>query len=540
MGKYIAIILSLFLHSYSSATEQTPDIVNYNGVRYAISSFTIESCIIPPKTHPHHDEVIKFINESRKGILCSCSACWRGYIAHFEIKNSQFFLFGRILADWISFKNEPIYEEVPFGIAYDEKGKQILAYTPKEWRLGDEVSFLDVEKGNAKITKIKPSHDRESYLDAKQRYGVKYNPDLDNLDDWYELGFLADVITDYWHEENYGSLEILNKIISKKRVKTRGVVFGRKLWLPPTISTQGIYNSYLYIPCELPDDTRVEVEIENPLTEFVKVVSVRELKKSESIHNIKNPKAIEPLSRDVILENCFTQAKKGTIDETKIKVFCDESMSDNKTGVFFVINYNNAKDDTIIAGGSVDWYHAYDKSGRIKHGMYEVKTKANERALDIRVYLPKQNLKNANFKYICHLENKNLLEDNFPKVIMLGGIEVWRAEKETNKVFKFLTSTHDNIAQNAKSLSDAQAICLINSLNNTHDISNNQVGLKILQSYLLKRIRSINFGDNQSEANKIIDDITKKYFTETCRIEVDDSELINAISRLEELRNIKK
>ena len=84
------------------------------------------------------------------------------------------------------------------------------------------------------------------------------------------------------------------------------------------------------------------------------------------------------------------------------------------------------------------------------------------------------------------------------------------------------------------------AIFLINSLNNTHDISNNQVGLKILQSYLLKRIRSINFGDNQSEANKIIDDITKKYFTETSRIEVDDSELINAISRLEELRNIKK
>lgn len=85
MKNIIILILFLASHSYCYSTPQVGDLLIYNNDTISIYPFILDQYI---ENSPNKEAIYSEI----KKVSISSTACWRGYIAVFEIKNDSLFL----------------------------------------------------------------------------------------------------------------------------------------------------------------------------------------------------------------------------------------------------------------------------------------------------------------------------------------------------------------------------------------------------------------------------------------------------------------
>ena len=437
------------------ATYQRPDLLDYAG-----KVFTIGGYQNPFEKFPKIDEV-------RKRSATRHSGLWRRYVARFAIEDGRLvcktlyqdfpredepqepfcrdLIGGGVFCQWFSGKSIPLREARPYKQAYFLEKKEYA---------------LDVENGIARVVVKRENKDmRMSPEDIKRRGGAKYNPDDDNLSDWVEFGYLCfnPRFNEYfvWLDK-----DAAEKILAQKTVKTRGYLRSARktragnfvsLELPATRTNakkSALFESA--IDCRAFVGKAVEAVVENPLRVSAKIISMRELKNSESVHNARNTNSVS-LEGDFeesieFTKNLFPKVGRENLDESKIKaelVWEDFNLSDFPS---LKIRYS--------AGGGVMKSRHYERLVDLRQPKY-----------DIEYRYPDTDLSRAKFVVKIDFCDYNTPLDTiekwpWPREISLGGMRVWTLEKEleTNALLKFLLAkSREEICAAAENLDEKSA-----------------------------------------------------------------------------------
>ena len=483
--KSFAFLVMLLFSVVSFATEQEPELLSYNGEMYEME-------YVEPM---EQFKDIKIVKNKAESLITSL---WRRYRGKYTIENSMLVCKEVSIYQGNGYFKPVCQDVIKDGVVCDwftQKNIRLIKVRgiPQRAMLEEKEYAMDVKKGKVQIRIAREMpHKRFSYEDLKARKGVEYNPDADNLDTWIELGFMKNYNSRHYNGySGWCDISTFKNILAKKRIRTRGVLtYSSKsysrLTLPATRSTP---SATCLFEGEYPEfkGKRVEVEIENPLQLSQRIVSIRELGKSESMHNQKSPNAIFRFGEQRTIftkevEKLFPQIKKGTIDESKL----EKTFSIENRGISLVIKYK------VGESLPVEKYCLHSEL-------------QGKRDYDIVFHYPNFDFGNMNFECSvgfgsCHFSDSNIdniLNWNLPKKITLGGIEVWRLEKETNKTLKFLVSPLEKSGEIAKSLNDVEAL---NALALLSDMGTPLVERTPLCKEKIKilstRIKDINFKKN--------------------------------------------
>lgn len=142
---FVAIFLSF---AESNATPQSPDKLIYKGDTIGIYPFILDKYIYES---PKQEYLLEKLKESRKGFS---TACWRGHIALFEIRNDSLFLMGASSCDGkekidlsvIFGKRKNIFVDWFTGTLTHFKNNIILVYDGWGGYYEYETDFI-IEKG---------------------------------------------------------------------------------------------------------------------------------------------------------------------------------------------------------------------------------------------------------------------------------------------------------------------------------------------------------------------------------------------------------
>jgi len=168
MKALFTIMVTVFLSSVVFGTEQIPDKLIYKGKEYEL------------QTNPMESYFKKYPDKRPKGAISS--ACWRGYVATFEIKNNQLYLKdievefwnkGKINSKSVLNKLFPKQEMIkidwftglliiPYGEIVDQ------AYLSLDYgSLYEHYILLEIENGNLNREKQFEHQEYEEFKDKK-------------------------------------------------------------------------------------------------------------------------------------------------------------------------------------------------------------------------------------------------------------------------------------------------------------------------------------------------------------------------------------
>lgn len=444
---FVSLILSFQIY----ATEQIPDRLLWNGKTYLIGSYQ----------YPFEKfGQIKKVKERNPRVS---TALWRRYVAEFEIVNGKLvckrlfdgkqpdgggdfcgdIIGDGIFCDWFSGKNIKLIEMRPSYSAFFLEEKSYV---------------LNVKNGMAEVVLAREMPEiRMSHEDKVRRGKTPYDPKSDNLQSWFELGYLMFRPKNFEYD-GWPDIDICKSILQSRKVKTRGILqyckklkdgtWSAVLYLPATRTSP---KAYLVIGCPF-DCSKflkraVEAEIENPLRVSAAIASLRELKKSESIHNAGG-KRIAPddyKARGEFADNLkklYAKIQKGSIDESKLSVKFSVNM------------------------GNISLIVKYPEIGTPLYSEYLFLNGIRQNCFDIEMFYPDTTLKCASFELRISFNFHNTPTPDFdslenwkmPKIVSLGGIELWRFENEKNKVLKFITSPLQDLKKIAEDMTDTEAL----------------------------------------------------------------------------------
>lgn len=148
MNKTILIILITCVGNLVHATSQVPERVSYNGVLWDMYSIPLQSFFSEDKPKP------KVFYER-----ATSTACWRGYVGNWQIKNSKLYLVGlkegypstdeislySVNPEWVS----PVFANWFTGSIRIGKGKVLIGGMGFSQKREIEV-YLDIKNGNLK------------------------------------------------------------------------------------------------------------------------------------------------------------------------------------------------------------------------------------------------------------------------------------------------------------------------------------------------------------------------------------------------------
>ncbi len=431
MKRVFSALLLCFMALKMPATQQIPDRLIANGKTYQIGSYTY---------------IMEGYFET-KGIPrppWNSTALYRGYVAEMEISDGKLFC-----KRFFNYEYDENYKrhEKDLDILKDGKpvfcewfsGKGIrleeVREFPYRYMLEENSCVLDVKNGAAEIRLARHIPEKRfSIEDLDRRRGVEYDPQKDNLDSWMELQHT--MLGDYKRFSHSTTLDIIKKVLGMESVKTRGIHQGQhrsivSLYLPATRSSMAEQRSVKAgaLDTQKYAGKAVEMEIKNPLTIDAEIVGIRELEKTESIHNMRDEGV---LPRDYKEQDAFdAEAEKlypiiGAESATPegLNVELNAENREFKLKISNIKKGETAKPDYIK-------YVYFDGNGEF----------------NIAEHFPAKNIKGHTFLLEAKFKPVRLNDGDFsklenweyPKKAYLAGKLIWDFDKENSKTLKFIT-----------------------------------------------------------------------------------------------------
>lgn len=490
MKYFLAAILPCFMAIRIFATEQIPDRLVVNGKTYDIGSYT------------YIMEEYFSANDIPNPQIAS-SALNRGYIAELEIVD------GKLLCKrFFNYKYDDNHKrhENNLNILKDGKpvfcewfsGKDIKLKERREmpyWHMLEENLYvLDVKNGMAEIRLVRHIPEKRfSLADLDRREGVEYDPQKDNPDSWMELQHT--ILGDYQRFSLSTTLDIIKKVLGTERVKTRCILQYThrgiaSLYLPETRSSAAERRSIKTgaLDTQKYAGKAVEIEIKSPMTIDAEIVGIRELEKSESIHNQCDggifPRGYEAQnSFDAEAEKLYPIIGAESADFDGMQtVFCADRGS-------FHLRISNIKDESNPRKADHTGYISLDGTGEfdILERIHAKKTAGHTFMLDA-VF----NSVNTPKREFSKLENWE-----YPKKVSLAGKPIWDFHKENNKVFKFITDKSNSF--DVREMSDLDALKALEVLANMN-ADDTESGAKKMEA-ISERVSGIDFKQHQRFAH---------------------------------------
>ncbi len=286
MKRAAILILAVFAQC-AFATYQLNEVLSIDGDVVLLNANCGQPLPIEEYYKQHPDRKPKF------GLLSS--NCWRGYVGHYNIQKDGKFVVAGVEVDGnlISARKAGFDSDYPVFCDWFTSGD--LKILRKGGCAGRRFLMISVIDGMAEYTEEPFKNGWSSNEDFRRRDGVEYDPQKDLAGGWYDLREIAHAYL-YLPEDDYLSLADLNKT-----VKTRGV-FERKskdehiLRLPES-RHYAERELHVDVGDDIPADEFngkfVECEILNAVLGTCKIVKIRELSKSESIHRYDFPRRPE-------------------------------------------------------------------------------------------------------------------------------------------------------------------------------------------------------------------------------------------------------
>lgn len=304
MLKFVIIFFTVLACRFTFATEQIADRIYIKGKSYAICSYNFAM-----------QDYLKKHNRKIENTESLTSALWRGYVGEYEIRDNKLFFIGAFVPDMESgiLKKAKV---IPVGEFTKNDADKALFCAWVNWENPVELSStsviwfkglleaqnfsISVKNGKVSLICKEMPYLDTSFEDLKRREGTAYNKDCDNLDAWYDLTMLETFASQQKKIPscNFITREEVLEIINSKTIKTRGIFYvcdGGKYFRLVRPVTRQHQSTSIYIKkgkknldnISSFDGKFVEIEITNPFQKTIKLLSIRELSKSESIHNLK-------------------------------------------------------------------------------------------------------------------------------------------------------------------------------------------------------------------------------------------------------------
>lgn len=283
MKRAAILILAVFAQC-AFATYQLNEVLSIDGDVVLLDANCGQPLPIAEYYKKHPDRKPKF------GLLSS--NCWRGYVGHYKIqKDGKFVVAGvEVNGNLITAREAGFDSDYPVFCDWFTSGD--LKILRKGECAGRRFLMISVIDGMAEYAEDYFKNEWSSNEDFRRRDGVEYDMRKDLAGDWFDLREICNASL-YLSEE-----DCLLLAAAKKTVKTRGVFRARfknyyalnmpetrhyaERWLPANVADD--------IPAAEFDGKFVECEILNAAWGTCRIVKIRELSKSESIHRYDFPR----------------------------------------------------------------------------------------------------------------------------------------------------------------------------------------------------------------------------------------------------------